>query len=141
MEAACPKCAAPADAAWVYCPHCATAIHPGSLPAVTPAGSQRAPLEGAFGGLLVGLLTAPILIIFGTLLCLTGLGAIVGVPLILGAIFAPLLGPMIGLGAIKGDCPWCGASLGAISSKQSFDCSHCHQRVLIRKGKFVRSEG
>jgi DNA-directed RNA polymerase subunit RPC12/RpoP len=97
-------------------------------------------VEGAFGGLLIGLLTAPILIIFGTLLSLTGLGAILGVPLILGAIFAPLLGPMIGLGALKGKCPWCGAQLGAISSKQSFDCSHCHQRVLIRNRKFVRAE-
>jgi DNA-directed RNA polymerase subunit RPC12/RpoP len=103
--------------------------------------NQRAPVEGAFGGLLMGLLTAPILIIFGTLLCLTGLGAILGVPLILGAIFAPLLGPMIGLGALKGECPWCGASLGAITSKQSFDCSHCNQRVLIRNRKFVRATG
>jgi DNA-directed RNA polymerase subunit RPC12/RpoP len=96
-------------------------------------------LEGAFGGLAVGLLAAPVLIILGTLLCLTGLGAILGVPLILGAIFAPLLGPMIGLGALKGNCPWCGEQLGAIASKQSFDCSHCKQRVLIRNRKFVRA--
>ena len=140
MEAACPKCAAPADGLWVYCPHCGNTIKPESLPTADAAGSQPAPVEGAFGGLLVGLLTVPVLIILGTLLCLTGLGAILGVPMIVGAIFAPLLGPMIGLGALKGNCPWCAGRLGVLSSKQSFDCSHCKQRVLIRKGKFVRAE-
>jgi len=139
MESACPKCAGLTESSWGFCPHCGTALKPGSL--AEPAVSQRAPVEGAFGGLAMGLLAAPVLIILGTLLCLTGLGAILGVPLILGAIFAPLLGPMIGLGALKGSCPWCGGQLGAISSKQSFDCSHCHQRVLIRNRKFVRAEG
>ena len=61
-----------------------------------PGEIEHAPMEGPFSGLLFGVLAAPILIIVGTLLCLTGLGAILGVPMILAAILAPLLGPLLG---------------------------------------------
>jgi len=138
MEGVCPKCAAQLDARWNFCPHCgASHLTETPTPSVAPL-TQRAPVEGAFGGLLFGLLAAPILIVLGTLLCLTGLGAFLGIPLILAAVFAPVLGPLVGLGALRGKCPWCGAPVSAISSKQSFDCSACSQRIVIRKGKFAR---
>ena len=138
MEGICPKCASSLESQWSFCPHCGTVVtgipaNPSALPE-----SQLAPVEGVFGGLLFGLLAVPILIIVGTLLCLTGLGAILGVPLILAAILAPILGPMVGLGALRGKCPWCGAPVNAISSKQSFDCAACNQRIVIRQRKFVR---
>jgi hypothetical protein len=42
------------------------------------------------------------MIIAGIMLCLTGLGAFLGVPLIIGGIIAPLAGPLFGMGVVKG---------------------------------------
>jgi DNA-directed RNA polymerase subunit RPC12/RpoP len=138
MEGICTKCAAQLESQWSFCPHCGNALTDKTANPAALLETQSAPVEGVFGGLLFGLLAVPILIIVGTLLCLTGLGAILGVPMILAAILAPILGPLVGLGALRGKCPWCAAPVNAISSKQSFDCAACNQRILIRERKFVR---
>jgi len=70
------------------------------------------------------------------MLCLTGLGAILGVPMILAAVFAPLLGPMIGLGALKGKCPWCGISVSSIANAKDFNCHACGKRIAIHRRTF-----
>ena len=62
----------------------------------------------------------------------------VGVPMIIAGVFAPLMGPVIGLGALKGKCPWCGARISSLRSHQSFDCAACHQRIAVHDLKFVR---
>jgi DNA-directed RNA polymerase subunit RPC12/RpoP len=98
---------------------------------------ERAPVQGAFGGLLFGMLAVPILIIVGTMLCLTGLGAILGIPMILAAVFAPLLGPIIGLDALKGKCPRCGVSVSSIANARDFDCHACGKRIAIKHRGFV----
>ncbi|MGO9340284.1 MAG: hypothetical protein ACLPY1_22540 [Terracidiphilus sp.] len=102
-----------------------------------PEESERAPMQGAFGGLLFGMLAVPILVIVGTMLCLTGLGAILGIPMILAAVLAPLLGPMIGLGAVKGKCPWCGISVSSVANANDFNCHGCGKRIAIKHRTFV----
>jgi DNA-directed RNA polymerase subunit RPC12/RpoP len=87
--------------------------------------------------LVFGMLAVPILVIVGTMLCLTGLGAILGIPMILAAVFAPLLGPMIGLGALKGKCPWCGVAVSSVANSKDFDCHACGKRIAIRHREFV----
>jgi DNA-directed RNA polymerase subunit RPC12/RpoP len=81
------------------------------------------------------------MIIVGTLLCLTGLGAFLGVPLIVGAVVAPLAGPMIGFGALKGKCPWCGTTVSSILNARGFDCKACNQHVAVQNRKFVKPGG
>jgi len=51
---------------------------------------------------MFGLIAAPIAIVFGVMLCLTGLGMVVGIPVIVLGILAPLAGPLLGMGAAKG---------------------------------------
>jgi DNA-directed RNA polymerase subunit RPC12/RpoP len=104
---------------------------------IEPEEAERAPVQGAFGGLLFGMLAVPILVIVGTMLCLTGLGAILGIPMIAAAVFAPLLGPMIGLGAVKGKCPWCGISVSSIANAKDFDCHGCGKQIAIKHRVFV----
>ena len=149
MDRLCPKCGMQFEAAWKFCPQCGTAIAPEtpapSVPAevvkaeASPVEIEHAPMEGPFGGLLLGMLAAPILIIVGTLLCLTGLGAFLGVPMILAAIFAPLLGPLIGFGALKGKCPWCGSPVSSVTGPKVFYCLACNQGISIKNRKFVRA--
>jgi DNA-directed RNA polymerase subunit RPC12/RpoP len=86
------------------------------------------------------MLAVPILAIVGTMLCLTGLGAILGIPMILAAFLAPLLGPMVGLGALKGKCPWCAILVSSVANKKDFNCHGCGQRIAIRHREFVRAQ-
>jgi DNA-directed RNA polymerase subunit RPC12/RpoP len=152
MSEFCLKCGAQLAAPWRFCPSCGVAIaheshqpqapeHEASgIPApASPAAPEKAPLQGAFSGLLFGALVAPMMIIVGTLLCLTGLGAFLGVPLIIGAVLAPLAGPMIGLGALKGKCPWCGTPVSSILNARGFDCNACNQRIAVQNRKFIKA--
>jgi DNA-directed RNA polymerase subunit RPC12/RpoP len=137
MEGHCSKCNAQVESLWKFCPHCGAASTHEALKDA-PEPHQKSSLPGAFGGLLFGVVAAPILIIPGTLLCLTGLGAILGAPMIVAGIFAPLLGPMVGLGALRGKCPWCGAAVNSIANKRDFACHACGQSIAIQHREFVK---
>jgi hypothetical protein len=85
------------------------------------------------------MIAVPILAIVGAMLCLTGLGALLGVPMILVAVLAPLLGPMIGIGAMHGTCPWCGIRIHSIITVPEFYCHGCSKPIVIEKRKFLRA--
>ena len=65
-------------------------------------------MEGAFSGMALGMIAAPLMIVVGIMLCMTGWGLFFGVPVIIGGILAPLAGPLFGMGERKGKCPTCG---------------------------------
>jgi DNA-directed RNA polymerase subunit RPC12/RpoP len=142
MEAQCSTCGGVLQSPWKFCPFCGTAgvqgieNHENRVKAETEK-PEKAPAKGAFAGLLFGMIAVPILVIVGTMLCLTGLGAILGVPMILAAVLAPLLGPMIGLDALKGKCPSCGTSVSSVANARDFDCHACGKRIAIKHREFV----
>jgi DNA-directed RNA polymerase subunit RPC12/RpoP len=84
---------------------------------------------GAAGGCFIGV---------GVLLCFTGIGAIVGVPIILMGLLAPFLGSLIGLGSIKGPCPYCGSSVTSTIGQVGVDCPACKKRIVIKDKKFFQ---
>jgi DNA-directed RNA polymerase subunit RPC12/RpoP len=139
MEGHCLKCGAQLESPWSFCPHCGAASARETHVKSVPEEHEKAPVQGAFSGLLFGMLAVPILIIVGTMLCLTGLGAILGIPLIIAAVFAPLLGPMVGFGALKGKCPWCGTWVSSIANAKDFGCQVCSKRIAIKHREFVRA--
>jgi DNA-directed RNA polymerase subunit RPC12/RpoP len=73
------------------------------------------------------------------MLCLTGLGAVLGVPMIIGGILAPILGPMICLGEPKGKCPWCGTKVSNVFNASSFDCHECGKRIDAQNRHFIKA--
>ena len=125
------------ESLWRFCPQCGKGCVVESHAERVHEPAERAPLKGGFSGMLFGMLAVPILVIVGTMLCLTGLGAILGIPMILAAVFAPLLGPMIGLGALQGKCPWCGVIVNSLAGTKDFDCHACGKRVAISHREFV----
>ena len=137
MDELCEKCQAHLTSPSHFCPNCGTRVTLETHKLARQTETEKAPVQNAFSGLALGVVAAPAILILGSMLCLTGLGAIVGIPLIIGAVIAPLVGPVVGFNAVNGKCPWCGAPVSCIHSAQSFDCDRCHHRIAIRNEKFV----
>ena len=138
MNALCMKCGMNLDAAWAFCPHCATPCQHDAE--AVPQRHEAAPVTGGFSGLLFGLIAAPVLIISGGMICLTGLGVFLGVPLIILGVLSPLLGPVLGLNQQRGECPWCSAKIGSVALFDRFSCPACRKRIVVRKEELVRAE-
>jgi hypothetical protein len=102
MSDQCLKCGAHLEEEWVYCAGCGAKIEEPTAE-IAPAGHEHepAPVTGAFSGALFGLIAVPIGLVVGIMLCLTGWGIFIGIPVILLALVAPLAGPLVGLGAAK----------------------------------------
>lgn len=137
MSNQCQKCGAHLSSPWSFCPTCGTRIQV-QEPAIS-AEHEKAPVKPAFSGLLFGLIVTPMCLIVGGMLCCTGLGAFLGVPVIIAGIFAPLIGPMVGLGEPRGKCPWCGNELSDIVNSPAFECHMCKGRVELQNSKFVKA--
>lgn len=136
---ACPYCAEEIQEEAVICKHCKSNLKASEAPkeaGVTVAKSDKAfgAATGFFGGLGCGIW----LIIFGLLISLTGIGAIIGIPLALAGLLMPFIAPVMGLAQVSGRCPHCTKHLVASSIKGAVTCKYCKKRVVIDKGKFVR---
>lgn len=85
----------------IFCARCGARVP--LLPEVEPEhpDPEPAPAKGAFGGLYFGLIALPIMLVVGIMLCLTGWGIVFGLPIIVLSIFAPLAGPLFGMGVGK----------------------------------------
>jgi DNA-directed RNA polymerase subunit RPC12/RpoP len=138
MIESCSKCGKRLEPVWKLCPDCATP-HKHEAHKLELPEHEKAPVKGGFGGLLLGLAAAPVLIIGGTLICLTGLGVFLGVPMIIAGVIAPLAGPFLGLNALKGGCPWCGAEVSSVAMLDSFSCPACGKRIVVKKQEMSRA--
>jgi hypothetical protein len=103
MSDLCVHCGEPLVEEWVFCVRCGAKIEAAATAPIAPAGHEHepAPVTGAFSGALFGMIAAPIALMFGIMLCLTGWGIVIGIPVIILATLAPLAGPLVGLGAVK----------------------------------------
>lgn len=130
MNAQC-KCGTVLELSWSFCPKCGADIAHETAPHPEHAEHERSTVPGAFGGLLFGVITAPVLIIFGTLLCLTGLGAFLGIPMIIAAVIAPLAGPLIGIGEHRVRCPYCNTREITVADSKPHYCPNCEHEFAL----------
>jgi len=141
MNAACSECAAPLESQWKFCPHCgAVSARQSTETTQLKPAHEKAPAKSAFSGLLLGFLAAPVLIIVGGMICLTGLGVILGIPMVIAGVCAPLIGSLMGLNALRGTCPWCGANVTGVGLFDRFSCPACGKRIMVRKHAMLRAE-
>jgi predicted RNA-binding Zn-ribbon protein involved in translation (DUF1610 family) len=130
MADQCSKCGIQLDPQWSFCPSCGAA-RPHAHQEV-PEPLEHVPARGAFGGLAIGMLVAPILVIAGTMVCLTGWGIFIGIPMILLGVFAPLAGPIFGMGEYIGKCPSCGTKVIGKADGRIHHCPACNTDFAIR---------
>jgi len=88
-------------------------------------------MEGAFSGMALGMIAAPLMIVAGIMLCMTGWGLFVGVPVIVGGILAPLAGPIFGMGEHKGKCPSCGTRVITVADGRAHHCPACSKEFAV----------
>jgi hypothetical protein len=142
MSGTCRKCGTRLESPWKFCPLCGAenAQAAGAIPKAHPE-HERAPVKGGFSGLVLGLITAPVLIIPGVLMCLmVGPWMVIGIPFIVAGICAPFAGPLIGISAVRGSCPWCGVKISSVGPMSAFHCYACSKRIVVRKHQMVRAE-
>lgn len=138
MSGSCLHCGAGMEGSWKFCPHC------GAVPAPAPSkneehGRERAPARYAFTGIFFGLVTAPVLIIYGTLICLLGPAMVLGIPMIVAGLCAPFLGPYLAINAVRGLCPWCGAKISSVGPLDAFYCHACSKRIVVKNREMMRA--
>jgi len=139
MNAQCTKCRMTLELSWTFCPKCGLAVPQETHSHAEHAGHEKSSMPGAFGGLLFGVIAAPILLIVGIMLCLTGLGAFLGVPLIIAAIFAPLAGPLFGMGEHKVRCPSCKTRMITIADSRMHYCPACEKEFAVGEHQLVKA--
>jgi hypothetical protein len=130
----CNRCRMPASPGSRYCTYCGTATLTGS--------SGAANVKGAFAGMAAGTVVAMVFMGFGALMCLTGIGAIIGVPFILIGLIMPMIGGAKGLTTkpiqrFVGSCPWCGYR--ATGCAPGFNCPSCAHRIMVRGNVFSKA--
>lgn len=135
MDANCSKCGVQLAPSWTFCPHCGTGIKH----EVHVHDHQRHPARGAFGGMIYGLIAAPVLIIPGILLCLLGWGIFFGVPMIVLGIMAPILGPVFGMGEHRAKCPACGTVVLTVADGKVHNCPTCNERFALDSEGVVKA--
>jgi len=127
MDANCSKCGVHLASSWIFCPHCGTTV----AHEVHPRDHQHHPARGAFGGMVYGLIAAPVLIFPGILLCLLGWGIFLGVPMIVLGLLAPLAGPVFGMGEHRAKCPACGTTVLTVADGKVHSCPTCNERFAL----------
>ncbi|MGB6719269.1 MAG: hypothetical protein WBE72_00625 [Terracidiphilus sp.] len=139
MNGPCAKCGVHLESPWKFCPQCGAEAAHEPQAAAKPAEHEKASVKAAFGGLFLGMIVVPVLLIVGTMLCLTGLGAFLGVPMIIAGILSPLAGPMLGITEVRGKCPWCGVPVNSIAQIDAFVCHSCSKRIAVKSRTLVRA--
>jgi DNA-directed RNA polymerase subunit RPC12/RpoP len=138
----CRECSKEISIEAITCPHCG-APNPHGQSVIEPPESKGTNTQGEtkgekLAGLVVGTwLGLGCLIPAGVVLCLTGIGALIGIPLIIAGIVAPIVGLV---SSIKGPCPYCGSAVTTSKSSQGVTCRACKKRVVVRDRKFYRVE-
>lgn len=115
----CPFCAELIATTSVFCPHCGSKLNASEKQAVGENGSatsnlneaSRAPGVGLAAGAGASVIGLGCMVPLGILLCCTVIGAIIGIPLILAGLGTPALGPIAAMGALRGQCPYCGKKI------------------------------
>ena len=141
MNATCSKCGTQLEAMWKFCALCGTERARETPEAAhVEAKHELAPVKGGFGGLVFGLIAAPVLMIVGTLLLITGIGALPGIAMIAAGVLAPLIGPVMGMNAVREPCPWCGVEVSGVGIFDRFSCPTCGKHIVKKKHELLKAE-
>lgn len=91
-------------------------------------------------GLLTGIVIGSAVFMVGLLLSLTGIGAVVGIPMMLMGLATPAYGFFHRYDVLRGPCPHCHFDATVGGGKVAFRCTVCKRRIGVRGETFVGIE-
>jgi len=107
----------------------------GGSPPSSPA--KWRPVTGVLAGTFKGLVLLSLVLWAGGLLTVTGIGAVVGVPILVLGVPMALLYPFFTAARFGGPCPRCGEDVAFTIEKPGVDCPGCKGRIVLRKKRLV----
>jgi len=128
MDVHCTKCGNDLAQPWSFCPQCG---EPVAREHVVVPPDEPVPMEGAFSGMALGMVAAPLMIVAGIMLCMTGWGLLPGLLVIVAGVFAPLAGPIFGMGEARAKCPSCGTRVVTVADGRAHHCPACSKEFAV----------
>lgn len=81
------------------------------------------------------LVTAVFCIILGLGVCLTGIGLIIGIPMILYGLISPFTTKGVEMKLLRGKCPYCASDIVVVKTRPGATCRACKSRIVIKENR------
>lgn len=133
----CPFCAEDINTNAIKCKHCGERLDEQSKS--PPAASDEKTVRRIpyIKALPLAFLSALTMITGGFVLCLTVIGAIVGIPMMIMGIISLPLSPILAFFFAEGQCPHCGQKLYFPIYRKVIKCRYCKQRCPSVNGRLI----
>jgi len=117
--------------------------HPG-ISNTTKSEAKSVKVQGSIVGLISGgMVGIGCLVPIGIALCFTGIGAIIGIPIVIVGLIFPIIKFLTGMATIEGNCPWCQNSVICTSADRQLGgvtCPACKKRIVIKDKTLIKIE-
>lgn len=125
------------------CPACRHAQRTAAPSRVQHAAAESTPcikrrVQASPGDALAASQTAGCSSLIGCTLCLTGIGAVIGIPLLIMSAIDSNKAMRGQKDVWTGECPHCGGILDVASPMGRAICVHCSSEIVVRNGRFWR---
>jgi DNA-directed RNA polymerase subunit RPC12/RpoP len=115
---------------------------PGEISETTKTEAKSVKVQGGIFGLISGAVFGiGCLVPVGIVLCITGIGAIIGIPIVIVGLIFPIIQFLNGMATIKGNCPWCQTSVTCTSADRQqggVTCPACKKRIVIKDKTLIK---
>lgn len=120
------------------CPRCGEVFEiPGEKAKTEEVILKRKGWKSGIFGAVLGFGFAGFGILLGVLLLFTGIGAPMGVGIILASFLIPLIVGAMFADDMYGNCPYCDSRINVSAEKQGINCPGCDKRFLVKGEKLI----
>ena len=121
----CPFCAEDIHVDAIKCKHCGERLDGQSKPTSVTSDEKTVRRIPYLKALPLAVVSYLMTIVGGFMLTLTGIGAIVGIPMMIAGLFGFLLSPFIAFFFMEGRCPHCDQKIYFRMFKKVVKCRYC----------------
>jgi ribosomal protein L37AE/L43A len=133
----CPFCSEDIHTDAIKCKHCGERLDGAAKPIHTASNDSTVHRLPYIKALPMAALSSITMFGAGFALCLTGIGAIAGIPMLVMGFLGFILSPILAFMFAEGRCPHCGQKLYFPLYRKVVRCRYCKQRCPSVKGRLI----